>query len=129
MIQFYYLYTAAFNFKHKVKIQIKTQHPDIHFKVMDYIEKNPDLTQRELARVAGVSLGSVHYCLKALAQKGWVKAGNFRNNPNKTEYLYLLTPEGVTQKSKLAIDFLKRKKQEFSRLKREIDNLAKELHE
>jgi EPS-associated MarR family transcriptional regulator len=80
----------------------KTQHPDTHFKVMDLIHKHPDISQRELAKQAGISLGSIHYCLKALAHKGWLKAGKFKNNPDKSVYLYLLTPEGVTQKSKLA---------------------------
>ena len=107
----------------------KTQHPDTHFKVMDLIHKQPDISQRELAKSAGVSLGSMHYCLKALAEKGWVKVGNFKNNPHKSVYLYLLTPEGITQKSKLAIDFLRRKKLEYDQLKRDIDSLTKELHD
>ena len=106
----------------------KTQHPDIHFRVMDLIHKQPDISQRELAKEAGISLGSMHYCLKALAQKGWVKAGNFKNNPDKSAYLYLLTPEGIAQKSKLAIDFLCRKKQEYDVLKKEIEQLTDELH-
>ena len=107
----------------------KTQHPDTHFKVMDLIHKHPDISQRELAKQAGISLGSMHYCLKALAQKGWLKAGNFKKNPDKSVYLYLLTPEGIVQKSKLAIDFLKRKRQEYTQLKREIDSLSEELHD
>ena len=107
----------------------KTQHPDTHFKVMDLIHKQPDISQRELAKQAGISLGSMHYCLKALAERGWVKAGNFKNNPDKSVYLYLLTPEGISQKSKLAIDFLRRKKLEYDQLKRDIDGLTKELHD
>jgi EPS-associated MarR family transcriptional regulator len=106
----------------------KTQHPDTHYRVMDLIHKQPDISQRELAKETGISLGSMHYCLKALAEKGWVKAGNFKNNPDKSVYLYLLTPEGITQKSKLAIDFLRRKKQEYDELKREIEELTEELH-
>ena len=107
----------------------KTQHPDTHYRVMDLIHKQPDISQRELAKETGISLGSMHYCLKALAQKGWVKAGNFKNNPDKSVYLYLLTPEGVSQKSKLAIDFLKRKRQEYIQLKHEIDSLSEDLHD
>jgi len=106
----------------------KTQHPDTHYKI-DLIEKNPDITQRQLASKLGISLGSMHYCLKALAHKGWVKAGNFKHNPNKSSYLYLLTSEGISQKSKLAIDFLKRKKQEYQKLKSEIDELSEVLHD
>ena len=107
----------------------KTQHPDTHFKVMDLIHKHPDISQRELAKQAGISLGSMHYCLKALVQKGWLKAGNFKNNPDKSVYLYLLTSEGIAQKSQLAIDFLKRKRQEYQQLKHEIDKLSEELHD
>ena len=107
----------------------KTQHPDTHFKVMDLIHKQPDISQRELAKETGISLGSMHYCLKALAHKGWLKVGNFKNNPDKSVYLYLLTPEGVSQKSKLAIDFLKRKRQEYIQLKHEIDSLSEDLHD
>ena len=107
----------------------KTEHPDTHYQVMDLIHKQPDISQRELAKSAGISLGSMHCCLKALGERGWVKAGNFKNNPDKSVYLYLLTPEGITQKSKLAIDFLRRKKQEYDELKQEIEQLTEELHE
>lgn len=106
----------------------KTHNPDTHFKVMNLINKQPDITQRELAKRTGVSLGSMHYCIKALVKKGWVKAGNFKRNPDKLNYLYLLTPEGVTQKSKLAIDFLQRKKKEYNALKSEIEKLTKEIN-
>ena len=94
---------------------------------MNMIYKNPDITQRELAKIAGVSLGSMHYCLKALVKKGWIKAGNFRKNPKKSSYLYLLTPEGVSQKSKLAFDFLQRKKKEYQILKGEIKKVSEEI--
>ena len=107
----------------------KTQHPDTHFKVMNLIHKNPDISQRELAKETGISLGSMHYCLKALAQKGWLKANKFKCNPDRSVYLYLLTSEGITQKSKLAIDFLRRKMQEYDELKREIEQLAEELND
>jgi MarR family transcriptional regulator, temperature-dependent positive regulator of motility len=105
----------------------KIQHPDTHFKVMDLVNKNPDISQRELASELGISLGSMHYCLKALIQRGWIKVANFKHNPNKSAYLYLLTPEGAMQKSKLAIDFLNRKKHEYQRLKHEIDKLTDEM--
>ena len=96
---------------------------------MDLIHKKPDISQRELAQKADVSLGSVNYCLKALTAKGWLKANKFKDNPDKSVYLYLLTPEGITQKSRLAIDFLRRKKLEYDALKRDIDSLTKELHD
>ncbi|MDA8869450.1 MarR family EPS-associated transcriptional regulator [Methylophilaceae bacterium] len=107
----------------------KTQHPDTHYKVMDLIQKNPDITQRQLASKLDISLGSIHYCLKALAHKGWLKAGNFKQNPNKSAYLYLLTTKGITHKSKLAIEFLRRKKNEYEKLKSEIEELSKALNE
>ena len=113
----------------KNNTQSKTEHPDTHFMVMNMISKNPDITQRELAKRVGVSLGSMHYCLKALIKKGWVKAGNFRKNPNKSSYLYLLTPEGILQKSNLAFDFLQRKKLEYDALKREIKILSEDINE
>ena len=75
-----------------------------------------------------VSLDSGKACVKALIKKGWVKAGNFKKNPDKSVYLYLLTPEGISQKSKLALDFLQRKKAEYDALKLEIENLSEEIH-
>lgn len=65
---------------------------------MNLINKQPNITQRILAERTGVSLGSIHYCLQELVKEGWVKAGNFNRNPNKSLYLYLLTPEGVKKK-------------------------------
>jgi MarR family transcriptional regulator, temperature-dependent positive regulator of motility len=106
----------------------KTQNPDTHFRIMNLINKYPNITQRELAQRTGVSLGSMHYCVKALVKKGWVKAGNFRRNPNKSAYLYLLTSEGVSQKSKMALDFLQRKKKEYDALKSEIKKLTEEIN-
>ena len=105
----------------------KTQHPDTHYQVMDLIHKHPSISQRKLAKETGVSLGSMHYCIKALAEKGWVKAGNFKNNPDKSVYLYLLTPEGIAQKSRLAVDFLKRKQAEFELIRAEIERVKREL--
>ena len=112
-----------------MKVKIKTQHPDTYFKILDLVHKKPDISQRELARQIGISLGSIHFCLKALAKKGWLKAGNFKKNPDKSSYLYLLTTEGAIQKTKLAIGFIKRKKEEYDEIKKEIHELSKELNE
>ena len=101
--------------------------PDTHYRVLDLIHKDPNITQRALAQRTGISLGAMNYCMKALISKGWVKAGNFVGNPDKSVYLYLLTPKGVMQKSKLALDFLKRKKQEYDALKREIERISREV--
>lgn len=99
----------------------KSIHPDIHFRVLHLLEEEPELTQRELAKKLGISLGGVNYCLKALIDIGHIKAGNFSKNVNKSVYLYLLTPKGVTEKAKLTTDFLKRKMAEYNALKKEIN--------
>ena len=93
---------------------------------MRLLEANPEMTQRELAKALGVSLGAAHYCLKALVEKGWVKLENFQNNPNKLGYLYLLTPMGVTAKTALAARFLSWKLAEYEVLKAEIERLKSE---
>jgi len=111
---------------HRKKLN-KTAHPDTHYRALDLIHKQPDITQRQLAQQTGISLGSMHYCLKALVAMGWVKAGKFTHNPDKSVYLYLLTPEGILQKSKLAIAFLGRKRAEYHRMQQDIARLSKEL--
>ena len=91
-----------------------------HFEVLRKIQKKPDATQRELAEQLGFSLGKLNYCLKALKVKGLIKIDNFSKNPNKTGYLYVLTPKGIAEKTKLTINFMKRKMQEYDELKEEI---------
>ncbi len=91
-----------------------------HFEVLRKIEKNPESTQRELAEKLGFSLGKLNYCLKALRSKGLVKISNFKRNPNKINYLYVLTPKGISEKTKLTIDFMKRKMKEYDELKSEL---------
>jgi MarR family transcriptional regulator, temperature-dependent positive regulator of motility len=100
----------------------------MHYKVLDLLYKYPKITQRELARKTGVSLGSLHYCLKSFVEKGWLKAESFKKNPRKYAYLYLLTPAGILQKTKLAYDFLRRKKKEYDDLRDVVEQLSKELH-
>ncbi len=97
--------------------------PDVHFRVLHLLKEKPELTQRELAQKLGISLGGVNYCLKALVDIGHIKAGNFRRNPNKSMYLYLLTAQGIAEKTKLTAGFLKRKMVEYHALKKEIDSL------
>ena len=82
---------------------------EIHLRLMKAIESNPQATQRELAEALGVSLGKANYCLRALVDRGWVKVRNFRANPNKLAYAYLLTPAGLDGKARLTVRFLKRK--------------------
>ena len=92
-----------------------------HFNVLRKIQKKPNSTQRELAEELGFSLGKLNYCLQALQSKGLVKIKNFKKNPNKLNYTYLLTPKGISEKTKLTLAFMKRKIQEYDEIKSEIN--------
>jgi EPS-associated MarR family transcriptional regulator len=107
---------------------LKSIDPDVHFRVLHLLEEEPELTQRELAQKLGISLGGVNYCLKALIDIGHIKAGNFSKNPNKSVYLYLLTPQGVAEKAKLTAGFLRRKLMEYHALKKEIDAIKSKVN-
>jgi EPS-associated MarR family transcriptional regulator len=96
-------------------------------RVLREIEKNPELTQRELSSRLGISLGKINFLLKALIQKGFVKVDNFRKNNNKIAYMYVLTPHGLEVKGKTTYHFLKRKIQEYEKLEEEIRQLKKEV--
>ena len=100
---------------------------EAQFRILRLIESNPSLTQRELAREMGVSLGKVNYCVNALIEKGWVKARNFRNSNHKLAYAYLLTPRGIEQKAEITVHFLRRKVAEYESLKKEIARLRREV--
>ena len=91
-----------------------------HFDVLRKIQKNPEVTQRELAEELGFSLGKLNYCLKALQGKGLVKIKNFQKNPKKINYFYVLTPKGIAEKTKLTLNFRKRKMKEYDELKKEL---------
>tara|TARA_B100000029_G_C17165550_1_gene811281 strand:+ start:167 stop:466 length:300 start_codon:yes stop_codon:yes gene_type:complete len=95
------------------------ENPD-HFDILRQIQKKPKSTQRELAEELGFSLGKLNYCLKALQVKGFVKIKNFKKNPNKFNYIYVLTPKGISEKTKLTINFMKRKMHEYDELKKEL---------
>ena len=94
--------------------------PD-HFEVLRKIKSKPNSSQRELASNLGFSLGKLNYCLNALRNKGLIKIKNFRKNPNKLGYVYMLTPKGVAEKTKLTVNFMKRKSKEYEELRAEID--------
>ena len=93
-----------------------------HFEVLRKIKNKPMSTQRQMAEELGFSLGKLNYCLKALQEKGLIKFKNFKKNPKKINYLYVLTPNGISEKSRLTINFMKRKMKEFDELKKELDN-------
>ena len=99
-----------------------TKNSQDQLNVMRKIGKNPNLTQRDLADQLGFSLGKLNYCLKELKIKGFIKMNNFKKSKNKMKYIYVLTPGGIAEKTKLTINFMKRKMQEYDELKREISN-------
>ena len=88
--------------------------------VLRKIQKRPNSTQREFAKELGFSLGKFNYCIKALKQKGFIKIKNFKQNLNKINYLYVLTPKGISEKTNLTVNFMKRKMQEYDELKKEL---------
>jgi len=96
------------------------------YKILKLLSENTDMNQRQLAASLGVSLGKTNYCLKALIQKGMIKAGSFRSNPNKQSYAYLLTPKGIDEKARVTLSFLNRKQAEFEALQIELDELRQE---
>jgi EPS-associated MarR family transcriptional regulator len=98
---------------------------EIHLQVLRTIEAQPGLTQRQLAKELGVSLGKAHYCMKALIDKGLVKMGNFSHNQKKLEYAYLLTPSGIRSKAVLTAHFLERKAAEYAMLKSELEKIER----
>ncbi len=100
-----------------------------HYSLLKTLEENPGLSQRDLARKLGVSLGKVNFCLKALVEKGSLKINNFRSSDNKLAYAYLLTPRGVEEKARMTVQFLKNKVQEYERLRKEIEELQREAEQ
>ena len=93
-----------------------------HFEVLRRIQKKPESSQRELAEKLGFSLGKLNYCLKSLQNKGFVKLQNFRKQSNKINYLrYVITPKGISVRSKLTINFMKSKMKEYDELKKELE--------
>lgn len=100
---------------------------DARLRVMRLINDNPALSSRQIAVKIGVSHGSAYYILTALIDRGFVKLENFKNNPSKKQYTYLITPKGLQEKYLLTVRFIQRKKQEFENLREEIDTLESEI--
>jgi EPS-associated MarR family transcriptional regulator len=95
--------------------------------ILKLLQTKPQMSQRDLAQAMGVSLGKANYCLRALMDKGLVKLENFRSNPDKRQYAYLLTPAGLEEKSRITLAFLRRKVVEYEALQREIEQLRGDL--
>ena len=102
---------------------------DARYRILRALDANPDVSQRELADELGISLGKVNYCLKALLDKGLIKAKNFRKSANKKRYLYVLTPAGIDSRARLTKHFLTRKMDEYEALKAEIEDIRKDLEQ
>jgi EPS-associated MarR family transcriptional regulator len=101
---------------------------EYRYKILKLLDAQPDISQRELAKGLGISLGKANFCLKALIEKGLLKAANFRNSQNKLAYMYLLTPAGIEEKSTITLRFLKSKLQEFELLQQEIEQIKRDVH-
>jgi len=93
--------------------------------VLRKLKKKPSISQRELAKDLSLSLGKINYCLKALKQKGLIKVKNFKKSPHKYKYIYLITPKGISEKTKLTINFMKQKIREYDELKSELKEREK----
>jgi len=102
------------------------QQAEIRLQVMRLISQNPEMSTRQVAGAVGISNGSAYYVLTALVEKGLVKLGNFRKNPRKGQYAYILTPKGIREKSLLTHNFIERKREEFEVLRSEIKALEEE---
>ena len=111
----------------KINPHMSNLQEENHLKVMRLLVEDPRMNQRELATALGMSLGKTNYCLKALMGKGLIKVNNFRSHKNKLAYAYLLTPQGIAEKANLTAEFLRRKLDEYERLKDEIQMLKREV--
>ena len=100
---------------------------EAHLKILKHIESNPHISQRQLAKELGVSVGKINYCVQALIATGFVKAGNFKRSASKLNYLYLLTPAGIEEKTRLTASFLKRKIAEHEKITKEIKQLKGDM--
>lgn len=100
---------------------------EYRYKILKELQQDPNISQRELAKRLDISLGKANFCLKALMEKGLIKAENFKKSTNKTGYLYLLTPKGIEEKVTLTQRFLQRKLREHEALEQEIEQLRKEV--
>jgi EPS-associated MarR family transcriptional regulator len=99
---------------------------EVRYKLLRLLEPNPHLSQRQVAKELGMSVGKVNYCLNALMERGWIKVANFKKSNNKTAYMYLLTPRGFEEKARVTARFLQSKMREYEALKVEIEQIRDE---
>jgi EPS-associated MarR family transcriptional regulator len=99
----------------------------LRYQILKLLQDDPNISQRDLSKLLGISLGKVNYCLKGLMEKGWVKAHNFKDSKNKMAYAYILTPTGLEEKAKVTMRFLKSRIRQYEELEKEIEGLRKEV--
>jgi len=102
---------------------------EIRYRLLKILDKDLNLTQRQMAQKMGISLGKVNYCLSELAKKGFIKINRFKASKIKIKYIYMLTPKGLEEKGRLTLSFLKLKLSEYEEIKRQIRDLATEVAE
>lgn len=112
-----------------IRMKDNFQYHDHHLKLLQLLDENPHLSQRDASDVLGLSLGKVNYILKAFLDKGLIKMNNFRNNKNKLSYTYLLTPQGIEEKARMTLHFYEKKKKEYEELKAEVEKLGERVEE
>ena len=100
---------------------------EIRYEILKLLERDPEMSQRQLAVALGVSLGKANFCLNALIDRGLVKVRNFTSNPSKKGYMYILTPKGIEEKAKITLRFLAQKRAEYDAIRREIEVLSQEV--
>ena len=101
---------------------------EVSYRLLKLLAPTPRLSQRQVAQELGFSLGKVNYCLKSLVDKGWIKAANFKNSRNKTAYMYLLTPRGIEEKTRVTVRFLQSRMREYEALRSEIEQIRDEAN-
>jgi EPS-associated MarR family transcriptional regulator len=106
---------------------IKVLTDETRYRLLKLLERNPQMSQRQLAKSLDISLGKLNYCLKGVMEKGWVKVHNFKNSSNKLAYAYVLTPAGIEARAKVAMQFLKLRLREYEELEQEIEELRREV--
>jgi EPS-associated MarR family transcriptional regulator len=124
----FFLVKSRSSHEHTKPSYIKMLTDEYRYKILKLLAAQPEISQRELAKSLGVSLGKANFCLKALIDIGLIKASNFRNSQNKLAYMYLLTPTGIEAKSSITLRFLKSKMQEYEILQAEINALMQETN-
>jgi len=106
-----------------------THHQEIHYRLLNLLADEPRLRQQDMARMMGISIGKVNYCIAELAREGLIKINRFKNAKSKLPFTYLLTPHGMEEKARITVRFLKRKLEEYDEIKRQIKALTQDVEQ